>query len=323
MTSLRIGAAGWQTIRAIDGAATQSSSILQRYSDVFDCVEIDFSFFRVPSPQTFMNWAGKTPPSFRFAVRVPEMITHVACPISHRVEMFKIFVQAASNLGKKLGVLVFVLPEEINFNDAGRRFVDGMRSVSHAPFAFQPAHTNWLSRDADAFLEVNRICIVTVPGGSRLGSREVRGWKDLQYWRLHAGTIEGSGDNARCLLTHRKAFTAAETWLIGDNSSHAASLRRIVLDHSAHETIEESAWRPSGRKRQINGALAPVEQLAPDTYHLYFLGCDGAVSHVLALPFDSTQGAAAWVNQHKHEHTIEIWRDSQLVFVSPGADRRR
>src|ERR1700755_1439328 len=118
MTSLRVGAAGWQTIRAINGSDREASDILRRYAEVFDCVEINSSFFRAPSALTFTNWANKTPPSFRFSVRVPEAITHVANPISRRIELFSDFVQTASLLGGKLGVFVFVPPEDMAFDDA-------------------------------------------------------------------------------------------------------------------------------------------------------------------------------------------------------------
>src|SRR5487761_1047169 len=57
---------------------TKSSDYLKLYSRVFDIVELDSSFYRIPKPATVEQWKEKTPPAFLFTVKLPKKITHEA-----------------------------------------------------------------------------------------------------------------------------------------------------------------------------------------------------------------------------------------------------
>jgi uncharacterized protein YecE (DUF72 family) len=49
---------------------------LSYYSQIFDFVEIDSTFYRMPSPDMINNWSKRTPDNFKFAVKFPKAITH-------------------------------------------------------------------------------------------------------------------------------------------------------------------------------------------------------------------------------------------------------
>ena len=49
---------------------------LSYYSQIFDFVEIDSTFYRIPSSFMVSNWNKRTPDNFRFAVKFPKIITH-------------------------------------------------------------------------------------------------------------------------------------------------------------------------------------------------------------------------------------------------------
>ena len=53
-----------------------NSKWLEYYSKVFDYVEIDSSFYRIPNQFMVKNWARKTPADFRFSAKFPRVITH-------------------------------------------------------------------------------------------------------------------------------------------------------------------------------------------------------------------------------------------------------
>jgi uncharacterized protein YecE (DUF72 family) len=53
-----------------------SSDWLKFYASVFDYVEIDPSFYRIPNVFTVKNWFKKTPENFRFTAKFPKVITH-------------------------------------------------------------------------------------------------------------------------------------------------------------------------------------------------------------------------------------------------------
>ena len=49
---------------------------LSYYSHIFDFVEIDSTFYRIPSKFMVNNWDKRTPDNFKFAVKFPKVITH-------------------------------------------------------------------------------------------------------------------------------------------------------------------------------------------------------------------------------------------------------
>jgi len=86
-----------------------ASRMLAFYAERFDTVEINATFYRMPTPKTLAGWAAGTPAHFVFALKAPQRITHLA----HRL------VDAAQTLGPKLGPVLFQLPP--NFaRDVGR-----------------------------------------------------------------------------------------------------------------------------------------------------------------------------------------------------------
>ena len=72
----RIGCAGWSIPKAHAGAFPAVGTALERYAQVFDCVEINSSFYRSHRPSTYERWAASVPDHFRFSVKMPKQITH-------------------------------------------------------------------------------------------------------------------------------------------------------------------------------------------------------------------------------------------------------
>ena len=73
---LRIGTAAWSVPRAAAHAFPVGGSHLQRYSRALNCAEINSSYYRSHSPETYAKWAAQTPSGFRFSVKLPRSITH-------------------------------------------------------------------------------------------------------------------------------------------------------------------------------------------------------------------------------------------------------
>ena len=94
MASLYIGtsaftAAGWEGSFYPKG--TRPADFLRYYAQHFNSVEIDSTFYRIPSESTVQGWAKKTPEAFVFAAKVPQVITHEKVLVDCDAE-FKQFV---------------------------------------------------------------------------------------------------------------------------------------------------------------------------------------------------------------------------------------
>jgi len=100
-------ASGWEGSFYPKGM--RSTDYLAYYSEHFQTVEIDSTFYGCPSPRTVSNWAARTPQDFIFSVKIPQAITHDKALVDCDSE-FEEFVKTMDILGPKLGPMVFQFP---------------------------------------------------------------------------------------------------------------------------------------------------------------------------------------------------------------------
>ena len=56
----------------------KASQFLEYYAQIFSTVEVDSSFYHIPSQKTVSNWCQKTPNTFKFSAKLPQTVTHKA-----------------------------------------------------------------------------------------------------------------------------------------------------------------------------------------------------------------------------------------------------
>ncbi len=79
------------------------------YAKHFDTVEINYSFYRLPSPEAFDRWREQAPSGFVYAVKANRFITHVK-RLKDAAEPLERFLTCARRLGDKLGPVLWQLP---------------------------------------------------------------------------------------------------------------------------------------------------------------------------------------------------------------------
>ncbi len=157
-----------------------SGRMLEFYAERFLTVEINYTFYRMPTEKTVAAWAAATPPSFAFALKAPRRITHLA-RLRDCAEPTARFCAVAGVLGDKLGPLLFQLPP--NFKcDAGllEAFLDGLPPGTRAAFEFR--HPSWFSADVLASLRRRNLALC-VADSERL-TTPVELTADYAYFRL-------------------------------------------------------------------------------------------------------------------------------------------
>lgn len=131
---------------------------LEFYSERFRSVEVNYSFYRLPSKSTYEKWADQSPDGFLFTLKLSRFITHVKR--LHGVKTaFRTFVVRAAPLGAKLGPLLVQLPPTFAI-DVGRlerflghaREVGKERGIGRLRLAFEFRHPTWFGPDAKAAL---------------------------------------------------------------------------------------------------------------------------------------------------------------------------
>ncbi len=86
-----------------------AKKMLGFYAAHFPTVEINYTFYRKPSVKTFEGWATQTPPTFRFALKAWQRITHQQ-RLREAGDLLTSFCEVTRTLGEKRGPILFQLP---------------------------------------------------------------------------------------------------------------------------------------------------------------------------------------------------------------------
>ncbi|MET0462336.1 MAG: DUF72 domain-containing protein [Chitinophagaceae bacterium] len=102
--------------------AFQQSSRLHYYASIFNSVEINSSFYKIPQEKTYGKWATEVPLSFRFSIKLTKEASH-AKNLEWNEEAVEKFMQTAEGLGNKKGSILIQFPGKIaleQFNEVQR-----------------------------------------------------------------------------------------------------------------------------------------------------------------------------------------------------------
>ena len=132
-------------------AGARPGDFLRLYSERLSSVELNATFYRLPSEEQLERWAGQTPPGFRFAVKMTGSITHRG-----RLEQIPTFCERVRALGDRLGPILVQLPPSRPRDDGLLRlFLDSLDPELR--YAFEFRHDSWAVDDALAEAGVARV----------------------------------------------------------------------------------------------------------------------------------------------------------------------
>jgi len=115
--------------------------MLPYYAERFRTVEINATFYRMPTPKLLAGWADQVPEGFRFSLKAPRRITHDR-RLHDCADLVAAFTSAAATLGSRLGALLFQLPPNLRCDlDRFDAFLDVL--PPRVPAAFEFRHPSW------------------------------------------------------------------------------------------------------------------------------------------------------------------------------------
>jgi len=124
-----------------------AKQMLSYYAERFPTVEINNTFYRMPTPSVMEAWAAQVPAAFRFAVKAPRRITHERRLANVNEDVAR-FLDVTSTLGPRRGPLLFQLPPNFKRDDA--RLGDFLVLLpQNVQIAFEFRHASWF--DAEVF----------------------------------------------------------------------------------------------------------------------------------------------------------------------------
>jgi uncharacterized protein YecE (DUF72 family) len=160
-SNIRLGAQGWNYSAWVgpfypDG--TRPADFLTIYARAFDTVEIDSTFYAVPAEKTVRGWGERVPEGFRFALKLPNEISHER-RLRRSADVLEEFTDAARQLGPKLGPILVQLGPD--FGPAELPALAGFLPLipRDLQFAIEFRHRGWINDGVLALLAEHGVAL--------------------------------------------------------------------------------------------------------------------------------------------------------------------
>ena len=176
----------WRNIFYPKGLA--QNKWLSFYIQHFNTVELNVTFYRLPSKKTFEGWYKKTPKDFKFVIKGSRYITHIKRLKDCR-DPLNLFFKNSSPLKEKLICVLWQLPPSLKV-DLKRleNFIKIIKKkYTHCRHSFEFRNETWFNKDTYNILKKNdlNLCIAD---SANLTTHEVI-TSDFIYLRFHGGKI--------------------------------------------------------------------------------------------------------------------------------------
>jgi uncharacterized protein YecE (DUF72 family) len=214
---------------------------LEYYSQFFNTVEINSSFYRPPDPGYVYNWARRVPPGFLFAVKLWQKFTHPkmykeatgeeAVVAQGDVDRFKKSLEPLVKYGK-LGALLAQFPPSFKNDDYGLQILGAVaKAFGEYKLAVELRHRSW-SDDAGTagFLRERNMAWVQIdePKFSTSVAAEVPVTSDMAYFRFHGRNAKDwwTGDSE---TRYRYLYSPEEIAGLADRVRGAGEKARMLF----------------------------------------------------------------------------------------------
>jgi uncharacterized protein YecE (DUF72 family) len=134
-----------------------AKEVLRYYSEHFATVEINGTFYRMPTAPIVSSWADQVPANFRFVLKAPQQITHFQ-RLRAAEESTSQFLKVAGVLKKRLGPLLFQLPGNFKKDVSRlREYLELLPAGQKITFEFR--HENWFDQEVFDLLTKHKVAL--------------------------------------------------------------------------------------------------------------------------------------------------------------------
>ena len=189
---LRVGCSGWNYAHWRHGVfypeRCPPARWLRYYTQFFDTVELNNTFYRLPRTSAVARWVAEAPPDFVFAVKVSRYITHVK-RLADTEQHLPLLLDRIEPLvhSPKLGPLLWQLPPSFRRDDErlGAALAAFPPSLRHA---LEFRHESWFAPDVMALLREHNVAVVIAdrPEIASFQTHELTA--DFTFLRFHHGS---------------------------------------------------------------------------------------------------------------------------------------
>jgi len=135
----------------------RSGTRLQYYSSLFNSLEVNSSFYKLPQAKTFAKWTSEVAGNFSFSVKLSQSITH-AKQLKFELADIDNFIAATKALNTHKGALLIQFPASVtaDYSEKVLAILHHLRSLQTAPYwrlAVEVRHNSWYTNDFYAALQ--------------------------------------------------------------------------------------------------------------------------------------------------------------------------
>jgi uncharacterized protein YecE (DUF72 family) len=197
MTEVRIGCSGWNYDDwrgSVYPRGTPKRCWLERYAELFCTVEVNATFYRLPTRTMTEKWAAQTPAGFCFAVKASRYLTHVK-RLTDPADGIRRFAERLEPLQEagRLGPVLWQLPENFPRDDA--RLAGWLEAVARwdARHTIEFRHPSWFTAPVMGALREHGVALTIGDHPERPFQTQeaTAGWR---YVRLHYGRRGRNGN---------------------------------------------------------------------------------------------------------------------------------
>jgi uncharacterized protein YecE (DUF72 family) len=238
---LRIGCSGWSYDHWRGVLYPEQGSTggwLSLYAEHFDTVEVNATFYRLPTQAAVERWAAATPVDFCFAIKASRYLTHVRRlrGLEEGVQRLGERITPLRTAGK-LGPVLWQLPARFRRDD--ERLAAALAMLPNERQAFEFRHESWFADDVYELLRMHGAALV-VADRAPAGASPWVATTDWSYLRFHSGRGAGGAYTARQLeeWAERVAGVDGDVYAYFNNDWNGFALRnakrlRALLAESA------------------------------------------------------------------------------------------
>lgn len=195
MSEIRIGCSGWNYPHwreRVYPKGLPPRRWLEHYATLFDTVEVNNTFYRLPRETAVRGWVQATPPEFLFAVKMSRYVTHIRRLSSLETGIPR-FYEPLEPLARspKLGPVLWQLPPTFKRDDA--RLASALSALAGGRHCFEFRHPTWYAPKVYELLRAHGAALV-IPDSPRYPFRELELTADWTFVRFHHGARGRNGN---------------------------------------------------------------------------------------------------------------------------------
>jgi uncharacterized protein YecE (DUF72 family) len=208
------------------------------YAERFSVVEVNYSFYRLPSESVIASWRNRAPKGFKYAMKGSRYISH-RLRLKDSREPVARFCGRTRGLGEHLGMILWQLPPDLDRDiSLLETFLAGL--PGDLPHAVEFRHPSWLTTEVYSVLQAHETTLAWVSSGRM--PRDLTTTADLVYARFHG--LEGGYAHAYTreeLAPWVAALSGREGFAFFNNDAEArAPADATVLRDLLHSTVSAS-----------------------------------------------------------------------------------